>query len=640
MVSKSVYLMTVLDLIILGVIIYAMAAFFGIRWQMTTLRTRVGFTAIMAGLVLTALFYLADLLTMYVLPSFIPRVEVMSIMNDLHLNQRWWVSLASIGAIAFGLSSASKGVFSLVGDLRTSREELQRELQQRCKSERALQESESALKRAQKVGKIGHWRWSIATNKLVSCSEEFARIHGVGLDDIHDLMVKEMECVIHPQDRARVAAEYARVDGDGTDYEVEYRIIRADGEVRHLVEIGEVVFDEGGQPIEHIGTLQDITARKQAEEALRKSEAELAAIMENAPAEIYLKDAQGRYLRINRQYERLWGVTSEAVVGRLPEAVHSQKEFATAARAHDLAVLESGEVIEQEHDVHLKGGWHALQMVKFPIRNAAGEIVGLGAIATDVTERRRLQQIKNEFISSVSHELRTPMTSVVGALGLVQSGSAGRLPEKAQSMIEIAHRNCNRLVRLLNDILDIERIESGKASFEFAPLELRPLIQDSIESVYASAAEQDVTIGFVADAADLTVRADGDRLVQVLINLLSNAIKFSPRGGIVDVHISQHDRMARVTVSDQGPGIPEAFHDRVFERFAQADASDSRSKAGSGLGLSISKLIIDAHGGTIAFDTLSGGGTRFSFELPELVDGADADINAGTDAVANVIASY
>jgi len=353
-----------------------------------------------------------------------------------------------------------------------------------------------------------------------------------------------------------------------------------------------------------------------------------------------LKDAEGRYLLINHQYEMMWGVTNEAVRGKLPADVHHQKEFAAIARSHDLEVMGSKKVIEQDQDVLMEDGWHTLRMIKFPIRGAAGEIAGLGAIATDVTERKKLQQIKNEFISSVSHELRTPMTSVLGALGLVRGGAAGRLPEKAQSMIDVAHKNCNRLVRFLNDILDIEKIESGEATFEISLLELGPLVRDSIETVAAYANEQGVEIKLMEEIRAVAVKADGDRLVQVLTNLLSNAIKFSPRRGVVEVRISQHDRSVRISVADQGPGIPEAFRDRVFERFAQADATDSRSKGGSGLGLSICKLIIDGHGGDIAFDTEIENGTTFYFDLPECAPEEELAGDVMTAAVGDVATSH
>ena len=294
-----------------------------------------------------------------------------------------------------------------------------------------------------------------------------------------------------------------------------------------------------GTIIPVLGIAVAVTERKQTEEALRRSEARFTAIMENAPAEIYLKDVEGRYVLINRECERLWGVTREEVRGKLPEQVEHPGDLAQRLRAHDLAVLSSGEVIEQEHQIPIDDNLHTISFIKFPIRGAAGEIAGLGAIATDVTQSKKLQQIKDEFISSVSHELRTPMTSILGALGLVQGGAAGRLPEKAQSMIDIAHKNCNRLVRLLNDILDIEKIESGNADLEMGPLELGPLARDAIETVAAYADEHDVEVRLAEDAHPVRVKADGDRLIQVLTNLLSNAIKFSPQGGAVELRISR-----------------------------------------------------------------------------------------------------
>jgi PAS domain S-box-containing protein len=419
---------------------------------------------------------------------------------------------------------------------------------------------------------------------------------------------------------------------DGTPYPREHCPIYAafkDGKVHHVsdevfwkkdgtsfpIEYVSAPIRKGGSLVGAVVVFRDISERKRAEEALRKSEARLTAIMENAPAEIYLKDVQGRYVLINRYYERLWNVTKEGVRGKLPADIHHQKEFADAARSHDLAVLRSGEVIEQEDDILMVDGLHTLHMIKFPIRDAAGEISGLGAIATDVTESKKLDRIKDEFVSSVSHELRTPMTSVLGALGLIQGGAAGRLPEKAQSMIEITYRNCNRLVRLLNDVLDIEKMESGSSNLETSLLELGPLARDAIETIAHYSAEQGVEVRLVEDVDFVQVMADGDRLIQVLTNLLSNAIKFSPQGGVVEVRISRGDHSVRLSVKDRGPGIPEDFRNQVFERFTQADRADSRCRGGTGLGLSICKMIIDQHGGSIAFDTEIGTGTTFYFDL-------------------------
>jgi len=352
--------------------------------------------------------------------------------------------------------------------------------------------------------------------------------------------------------------------------------------------------------------------------------------MENAPVEIYLKDAEGRYVLINRQYERLWGVTRESVVGKLPGQIHGQEDFAAASRAHDLAVLESGEVIEREDDVLIADGLHTLHMIKFPIRDAAGEISGLGAIATDVTESKKLERVKDEFISSVSHELRTPMACIVGALGLIHGGAAGRLPETAQSMLEITYRNCTRLVRLINNVLDIDKIESECSSFEMSRIQLAPLVSDAIESIAHYSSEYDVEVRLVEDSHSVEVKGDMDRLIQVLMNLLSNAIKFSPQSSLVGVRISRIDHSARVSVTDCGPGIPEDFRSQVFERFTQANRTDRRCRGGTGLGLSICKMIIDQHDGSIGFETEIGTGTTFYFDLPECAGAESSDESAAT----------
>ncbi len=222
------------------------------------------------------------------------------------------------------------------------------------------------------------------------------------------------------------------------------------------------------------------------------------------------------------------------------------------------------------------------------------------------------------------------MASVLGALGLVQGGAAGRLPEKAQSLIEITHRNCNRLVRLLNDVLDIDKMESGKSIFETNQLELGSIARDAIESIAHYSAEQGVEVRLVEEVDFVEVMGDGDHLIQVLTSLLSNAIKFSPQGGVVEVRISRGDHSVRLSVKDSGPGIPEDFRDRVFERFAQADRADSRCRGGTGLGLSICKIIIDQPDGSIAFDTGIGTGTIFYFDLPGRADGGDDAVEVRT----------
>jgi Amt family ammonium transporter len=229
----------------------------------------------------------------------------------------------------------------------------------------------------------------------------------------------------------------------------------------------------------------------------------------------------------------------------------------------------------------------------------------------------KANRMKNEFISTVSHELRTPLTSINASLGLMADGVAGELPGDSRDLVRIARDNSDRLIRLITDILDIDKIESGKLEYDLQALELGAVVEQTVESHRALASRRQVSLVVADEAAGAWVRADADRLVQVLTNLLSNAISFSPQGATVDLSISRRDGMLRASVRDRGPGIPKYFHGQVFEKFTQADASDRRRPGGTGLGLSICRAIIEDLGGHIGFETEVGAGTTFFFDLPE-----------------------
>ncbi len=240
------------------------------------------------------------------------------------------------------------------------------------------------------------------------------------------------------------------------------------------------------------------------------------------------------------------------------------------------------------------------------------------AIARDITERKRIDRMKSEFVSTVSHELRTPLTSIRGSLGLLTGGVAGEIPEAARSLLEIATSNSERLSRLINDILDIEKIEAGQMHFDMEVLDLMPLVEKSLQINQGLAERYNVHFVLTETVPDSQVYVDAGRLLQVLANFFSNAAKFSPPGDVVTIAVKVIDRRVRVSVRDHGPGIPFEFRSRIFQKFSQADASDTRQKGGTGLGLSISKAIIERLGGEIGFDTEPGEMSLFYFELPEM----------------------
>jgi len=237
-------------------------------------------------------------------------------------------------------------------------------------------------------------------------------------------------------------------------------------------------------------------------------------------------------------------------------------------------------------------------------------------MATDISERKRLDHAQDEYVLNVSHELRTPLTSIAGSLGLLLGGAAGQLPQQAERLLSIAHNNCQRLLRLINDILDIEKVESGKMQFHLKRIDLRALVEDVLEANRPYADGFDVTLRLDPGAASGEVYADPDRLAQAVTNLLSNAIKFSPAHGEVFVSIAKRKQTFRFAVRDHGPGIPKEFRPRLFEKFAQADTTDARQKSGSGLGLSIVKQIVTRLGGIVGFEDADGGGTIFYIALP------------------------
>ena len=225
--------------------------------------------------------------------------------------------------------------------------------------------------------------------------------------------------------------------------------------------------------------------------------------------------------------------------------------------------------------------------------------------------------MKDHFVSVVSHELRTPLTSMRGSLGLLAGGVAGELPSEAKPLVDIALQNSDRLWRLVNDLLDIEKMSAGRVEFRLEPIAWRAMLAEAVESSRGLMQQFDVSFE-LEPGEDLRVHGDADRLSQVLANLILNAAKFSPAGAVVSVGAERRPGgTVRTRVRDRGPGIPENFRSRIFQPFSQAETGDSRSTSGSGLGLAISREIVTRLGGTMGFDDAAGGGTVFWFDLPE-----------------------
>ncbi|MBX7435477.1 GAF domain-containing protein [Mycobacterium sp. Y57] len=249
-----------------------------------------------------------------------------------------------------------------------------------------------------------------------------------------------------------------------------------------------------------------------------------------------------------------------------------------------------------------------------PLTEDAKKIGGV-VVFEDVTAQREVERLKDEFVSVISHELRTPLTSIRGSLGLVATGKFGELPSEARMLVDRALRNTERLVRLVTDVLDYERLSSGRLMLNRKEVRVDLLVAQSVETVRDAADASNVRLE-VGAIPELEVVVDGDRIVQALVNLLSNAVKFSTEGSVVTVTADVDGDSVRLHISDTGRGIPAEALDRIFARFAQADASDAREKSGTGLGLAITKSIVEAHEGTITVTSSPGVGSTFTLELP------------------------
>lgn len=245
-------------------------------------------------------------------------------------------------------------------------------------------------------------------------------------------------------------------------------------------------------------------------------------------------------------------------------------------------------------------------------------------VSQDVTDERRSARLKDELVSTVSHELRTPLTAISGALGMVAAGAAGQLPEKAERLVLIAQRNSERLTALVNDLLDIDKLQSGKAEFHKEDVDLNELVRTAVEQNQPYAERAGVELRDEVPGPSLVACVDRSRILQVITNLISNAVKFSPQGEPVVVRLEKDTDCIRISVIDRGPGVAEDFRARLFDRFTQQDGTTSRVQQGTGLGLAISRSIVEQHGGSIHLDTTATEGATFCIDLPSRDEGAAA----------------
>ena len=350
--------------------------------------------------------------------------------------------------------------------------------------------------------------------------------------------------------------------------------------------------------------------------ALRASDERLQLALASSHLALFDWDVRAGLIQLSTEWSVMLGGPPEPTVTharKLELLVHP--EDVSAVRAEVRALLEGeSDDYRIEHRVRrLDGGWKWIESsARVNQRDKDGQALRVTGANADITERKAVDDLKSEFIATVSHELRTPLTSMLGALALMNEGAAGELPPDARKFTQIAYANTERLADLVNDILDIERIEAGGVELKIEPVPLAEVLGRARE-LNAPYAERFGTRFELAGAADgLAIKADPDRLMQVLTNLLSNAAKYSPRGEPVTLSVEERGARVRISVADRGPGIAPEFRARLFGKFEQADGS----RAGTGLGLAISKALIERMEGRIGCDSEPGRGSTFWIELP------------------------
>ncbi len=365
---------------------------------------------------------------------------------------------------------------------------------------------------------------------------------------------------------------------------------------------------------------------RSALDTVRASEARVRAIVETAQDAFIGVDLKGRILEWNRQAEQLLGWRRDEVIGKQLDALMLPERFRPSAGNGALSFLDGGQGGALDRRVErIVTDRHGAEI---PVEMSTG-LTGQGESATfsiflrDITERKRIDRMKNEFVGTVSHELRTPLTSIRASLELLAGGALGPIAPDMLELVEICHGNCIRLNRLVDDMLDIQKIEAGMMSFKPVLQAVLPLAREARRTMQGMATAAGVTLVLDSglDAENVMATFDYDRMTQVLINLLSNAIKLAPAGSPVLLQVVDEAGAARLSVCDRGPGIPPAMRERVFQPFVQIDVQQGGAPSGgTGLGLAICKRIVDEHGGTIAIADTPGGGAVFHVRLPHGAD--------------------
>ncbi|MEO8629836.1 MAG: PAS domain-containing protein [Betaproteobacteria bacterium] len=485
----------------------------------------------------------------------------------------------------------------------------------RRKGMRALRESEARLRAISEASPLGLFVVDARGNCIFS-NANYQKIAGL---TPNQTMGIGWRSTLHPEDRDRVLQLWNAAARDHQQFGSEHRYRHSDGsEIWTRLHAAPIV--DTGTLLGYVKVVEDVTTERLAEETLRRSRERLELALEGSGSALLDWDVPTGEIYVSEQWGHILGSAAT-------QAVITIDELRALVHADDLDGLDTAldETLEGtrpflriEYRIHIAlDTWKWIEThARVVERGTDGSALRVTGTSADITDRKDVERRQAEFVSTVSHELRTPLTSILGALDVVMDEHASKLPEDARKFFDIAYRNAARLSELVSSILDLERVEKGLHGFRYEAISVGEFVTRAVELNSAYAMKYSVDVVVKPIASDILIWVDADRLMQVMTNLMSNAAKFSPPGTSVEISADASDSHVRILVKDSGAGVPPEFRTRIFQRFAQAESLDRRQRSGSGLGLSISKALIERMSGEIGYESHPGAGAVFFVKIP------------------------
>ncbi len=454
-------------------------------------------------------------------------------------------------------------------------------------------------------------------SKLLRANRALATMLGYSSHQLQQLIIDK--CVF-ADDMPELKRQSNRIlEGQQDSFQVELKLVHKDGHhVPVILSMAKVITGDGSAPL-LVANIFDLSERVALHKAQQEEVSFRASILSHVVDAIITIDEQGTITSVNPAAERMFIYQEHELIGQNVKILMPEP-FANAHDGYLQHYLSAepprplNKMTRRLLGLRSDGQTFDLQLSISELRQQTGRaFVG---VVRDITEQRRVEQLKEELVSVVSHELRSPLTSIFGSLRLVGSGALGDIPEQAAELVNVATLNAERMIRLINDLLDLDKLTAGKLDLKLMPIDLSKLLRQAIALSEPEANNRQLTLHLELPKFVIRAMADEDRLLQVVINLLSNALKFSNKGQSITVSLGQQDNNALITVIDHGPGIPHHSIDKLFERFAMAHSSADAHRGGTGLGLAISKALVEEMNGEIGVRSQEGKGSEFFFTLP------------------------